>query len=165
MRKRSIYGQRRSRSACASAQSDQGLHCPLTESSGTIKCINGKREFAKRLCMREMNLNLCICRLLEDTFSLGATYICFLMARLYNVIKRPILSAAICIVKLFGFDRVELNYAPFLDGFIFEIGIVIFISPEPKALGELIGWRPPSSVVVIRRQSSRLSNRNIFAGC
>ena len=28
----SIYGQKRSRSDCASAQSDQGLHCPLTES-------------------------------------------------------------------------------------------------------------------------------------
>ena len=25
-------GQRKPRSACASAQSDQGLHCPLTES-------------------------------------------------------------------------------------------------------------------------------------
>ena len=36
-----IGGQRRPRSACASAQSDQGLHCPLTESFDTIKRIIG----------------------------------------------------------------------------------------------------------------------------
>ena len=35
-----ICGQPRPRSACASAQSDQGLHCPLTESLDTIDCIN-----------------------------------------------------------------------------------------------------------------------------
>ena len=38
-----ICRQWRPRSACASAQSDQGLHCPLTESLDTIKCINGKQ--------------------------------------------------------------------------------------------------------------------------
>ena len=32
-----ICGQRRPRSACASAQSDQGLHYPLSESLGTIE--------------------------------------------------------------------------------------------------------------------------------
>ena len=36
-----ICGQRRPRSACASAQSDQGLWYPLTESLDTIECING----------------------------------------------------------------------------------------------------------------------------
>ena len=45
-----ICGQRRPRSACASAQSDQGLHCPLAGSLGTIKCLNGvympERNFA-----------------------------------------------------------------------------------------------------------------------
>ena len=41
-----ICGQRRSRSDCASAQSDQGLRCPLTESFDSInvsvesKCLN-----------------------------------------------------------------------------------------------------------------------------
>ena len=39
-----ISGQRRPRSACAFAQSDQGLHCPLTESVATTKCINGKQR-------------------------------------------------------------------------------------------------------------------------
>ena len=38
----STYGQQRPRSACASAQSDQGLRCPLTESLVTIWCINGE---------------------------------------------------------------------------------------------------------------------------
>ena len=37
---RRICGQRRPRSACASAQSDQGLRCPLTETSDIIECIN-----------------------------------------------------------------------------------------------------------------------------
>ena len=36
-----ICGQQRPRSACAYAQSDQGLCCPLTESLDKIKCING----------------------------------------------------------------------------------------------------------------------------
>ena len=46
-----ICGQRRPRSACAYAQSDQGLRCPLTESLDTIESINGeqmpRRDFAR----------------------------------------------------------------------------------------------------------------------
>ena len=38
-----ICGQRRPRSACASAQSDQGHRCPQTESLDTIECINGEQ--------------------------------------------------------------------------------------------------------------------------
>ena len=36
-----ICGQRRPRSACAFAQSDQDLRCPLTESLETVKYISG----------------------------------------------------------------------------------------------------------------------------
>ena len=36
-----ICGQRKPRSACASAPSDQGLRCPDTESLDTIECFNG----------------------------------------------------------------------------------------------------------------------------
>ena len=36
-----ICGQRRPRSACLYAQSDQGLYCPLTEPFDTTKCMNG----------------------------------------------------------------------------------------------------------------------------
>ena len=38
-----ICGQRRPRTACASAQSDQPLRCPLTESLDTTECINGEQ--------------------------------------------------------------------------------------------------------------------------
>ena len=46
MRKRSFGHMRaaRPRSACASAQSDQGLHCPLTESLDTIECMTGEQR-------------------------------------------------------------------------------------------------------------------------
>ena len=39
-----IYGQRRPRSACASAQSDQGFHYPLTELLDTTECMNGEQK-------------------------------------------------------------------------------------------------------------------------
>ena len=38
-----ICGQQRPRSACASAQSDQDLRCPLAESLDAIELINGER--------------------------------------------------------------------------------------------------------------------------
>ena len=38
-----ICGQRRPRSACASALSDQDLHRPLTESLDTAECMNGEQ--------------------------------------------------------------------------------------------------------------------------
>ena len=31
-------------SACSSAQSGQGLHCPLTESLDTTECMNGEQR-------------------------------------------------------------------------------------------------------------------------
>ena len=36
-----MCGERRPRSACASAQSGQGVYCPLTESLDTTECMNG----------------------------------------------------------------------------------------------------------------------------
>ena len=39
-----ICRQQRPRSACASAQSDQGLHCMLTESLDTTECKNGEQR-------------------------------------------------------------------------------------------------------------------------
>ena len=65
-----ICGQRRPRSTCTSAQSDQDLHCPLTESLDTIDSMESKDPF-DTLRIRGMNLNLCIMRMLEDTFLLG----------------------------------------------------------------------------------------------
>ena len=39
-----IFGQRRPRSACAIAQSDRGLHFPLTKSLDTTECMNGEQR-------------------------------------------------------------------------------------------------------------------------
>ena len=36
-------GQRRLKSACVFAQSDQGLHSPLTESLDTTECMDGEQ--------------------------------------------------------------------------------------------------------------------------
>ena len=61
----------RIRSDCASAQSDQGLRCPLTESLDTyrmyqwIQCSKCPNE-TLRMC--GMNLNQCILRMRQDTF-------------------------------------------------------------------------------------------------
>ena len=68
-------GQRRARSACASAQSDQGLRCPLTESLDTIERINGEQMSRWDLRRRGMNLIMCILLMLENIFSLGAAHI------------------------------------------------------------------------------------------
>ena len=68
-----ICGQRGPRSDCASAQSDQDLHCLLTELIDTTECINSKYP-DDTLRMRRMNLNLCICAC-SETFLLSA--ICF----------------------------------------------------------------------------------------
>ena len=48
-------------------QSNQGLCCLLTESLNTTESSKCPDEI---LCMRRMNLNLLILRMLEDTFSL-----------------------------------------------------------------------------------------------
>ena len=70
-----MCGQRRPRSACASAQADQGLRCPLTDSLDTTECINREQRPDETLRMRGMNLNLCILRMLEDSFSLGEVHL------------------------------------------------------------------------------------------
>ena len=55
-----ICGQRRPRSACAFAQSDRALHCPLTEPLDTTEYTDG--AIARMI--------LCAC-----TFSLDAAYL------------------------------------------------------------------------------------------
>ena len=67
-------GQRRPRSACASAQSDQGLHCPLTESWDTIKCFNGDQmsgwDFAYMYTYMQDDVNPHIMRMFHGIFRL-----------------------------------------------------------------------------------------------
>ena len=53
-----VCGQRRLRSACASTQSDQGFHCPPTESLATTKCMNGDQRLCWYFAHAEHDLNL-----------------------------------------------------------------------------------------------------------
>ena len=72
-------GQQRPRSACASAQSDQGLQFPLTESLDTTECMNefiGSRSYVAHA---EDDLNLRILLVFEGTISLGAAHISLLV--------------------------------------------------------------------------------------
>ena len=39
-----ICGQQQPRSACAFAQSDRGLHCPLTDTLDTTECLNEEQR-------------------------------------------------------------------------------------------------------------------------
>ena len=59
-----ICGQRRPRSACASAQSDQGLRCPQTESLNTIECFNGEQMPGRDFAHVKDIVNLHILRML-----------------------------------------------------------------------------------------------------
>ena len=59
-----ICGQKRPWSACASVQSVQGLRCPLTELLDTIECIKENNYPNETSRAREMNLKLCIMRML-----------------------------------------------------------------------------------------------------
>ena len=71
----SICRQRRPRSDCASAQSDQGLHCPLTEPLNCIECIYGEQmprwDFAH---VWDESESVHFVRMFIDTFSLGLVH-------------------------------------------------------------------------------------------
>ena len=60
-----ICGQRRPRSACASAQSDLGLRSPLTESIDTVR---GEQRSGWDTEHAHDDLNLRILRMLEDLY-------------------------------------------------------------------------------------------------
>ena len=64
-----ICEQRRPRSACASTQSEQGLHSPLTESFDTIECVSGKQMHGLDFTHVKDDVNPHILRMFEGTFS------------------------------------------------------------------------------------------------
>ena len=70
-----IRGQRRPRSACASVQSDQGLHCPLTESLDTTECMNGVQSLGKYFAHAQDDLNMSIMRMFEGTLLLDTAHL------------------------------------------------------------------------------------------
>ena len=67
-----ICGQRRPKLDCASAQSDQGHHCPQTESLDTIEWFNGEEMLKWDFAQVQDDVNLHILRMLEGTFSRDA---------------------------------------------------------------------------------------------
>ena len=70
-----ICGRRRPRSDCASAQSDQCLHSPLTKLFDTTKCMGGEQRPGGYSAYALDDLNLRISRMFEDTFTHGAVHI------------------------------------------------------------------------------------------
>ena len=70
----SLSWQRRPRSDCASAQSDQSLRCPLPESMNTIECINCQQRPGWDLARAQDDVNPHILRMPEGTFPLVAAH-------------------------------------------------------------------------------------------
>ena len=66
-----ICGQQRPRSACASVQDDQEIHCPITESLDTTEGMNGDQMPGWNFAHAQYDLNLCILHMFEGSFSLG----------------------------------------------------------------------------------------------
>ena len=76
-----IYGQCRPRSACAFAQADQGLHCPLTKSMDTIVYVITRMPRSD--CMDlHAHLDLCCLHMAEGSFPhvTHLIYICIIIA-------------------------------------------------------------------------------------
>ena len=57
------------RSDCASAQSDQGLHCPLTKSLDTTECMNGEQRPGVYFAHEKADLNLRIAHVRRHYFA------------------------------------------------------------------------------------------------
>ena len=64
-----ICGQRRPRSDCAFAQSDQGLRCPQTECLDTTELINGEQRPEWEFAHVHDDVHAHIVRMLEGAFS------------------------------------------------------------------------------------------------
>ena len=67
---RHICRQQRPRSACASTQSDQGIHYLLTESLDTTECLSGWQRPGSYFAHAQDDLNLRILLMFKGTFSL-----------------------------------------------------------------------------------------------
>ena len=70
-----ICAQRRPRSPCTSAQSDQGLHCPLTESLDTTESVNGENRPAFYCFALQANLEWYCSHLPQCHFSHGEAHV------------------------------------------------------------------------------------------
>ena len=68
-----MCGQRRPRSDCAHAQSDQGLSCPQTESLDIVECFNGKEMSGWGFAHVRNDVTTHIFLMFEGIFLLDAT--------------------------------------------------------------------------------------------
>ena len=84
-----ICGQRRPRSACASAQSDQGLHYLLTESADTTECMQRPGGY---FAHAQDDLNLRILRVFDVPVLLDATY--FVIFSYIDLVKKDTISGS-----------------------------------------------------------------------
>ena len=89
-------GHLRPRSACTSAQTNQGLNCPLTELLATTECMNGEQRSLCYFAHVQDDLILDILPVFETTFSLDKA----IPLSIHNVyfctnIKRQILSCTL----------------------------------------------------------------------
>ena len=71
----SIWGQQRSRSACTFMQSDQCLHCPLTESLDSTECVNGEQRPRWYFAQTQDDLNLLILHIWRHFFTCHCSYV------------------------------------------------------------------------------------------
>ena len=60
---------------CASAQSDQGLHCPLTELLDTTECMDREQRPGWYFAHAQDAVSLRILHMFDGTFSLNAAHI------------------------------------------------------------------------------------------
>ena len=110
-----ICVQRRPRSACVSAQSDQGLHCLLTESLDTTEYE--WRARAAWYFTHAQDDNLRILYISEGTYSLGAAQILFVITsaqRRHSEYQRREFENAVFVIAvyipLFTLFRIGISY-------------------------------------------------------
>ena len=72
-----IFGQRRPRTASASAQSDKGLRYPLIDWLDTTECINGEQRPGRYFVHAQNYLDLRICALSKTFFCLIVNVLSF----------------------------------------------------------------------------------------
>ena len=82
-----ICGQRRPRSACAFAQADLGLRCPLKESMDAVVCVEEQRTSSSDCTDAHAHLDFCSTHMTEGPFSYGAhhTYPLLQLMQLYRL--------------------------------------------------------------------------------
>ena len=89
-----IRTQQRPRSACANVQSDQGLHCMLTESLDNIEFINEETVHTQG------NLNLCILCMFTGTFSLDMAISLYHTVLTLKLPRKPASENVVCLCRL-----------------------------------------------------------------